>query len=516
MLSGNCHATSCTNALQEAQAKLPSANLSQLSQLLSGLVKMGVKPAASWLDSMQEQAVQCLVEQAVWAQVTEGQRQQQQQLDVDAAAAAAGSTSNAPQQGIGSAVRSSSSSRSPAGCQLHDVAQLLAALAEARHSPAPQLAAALWGATANSLAVADVAALVELLTALGELQLVPPTSWMQQYYGSTAVHLGQYRPWQLAASVAAVGKLVQAASSSSVSPSTTQQQQQEASAAEVAGSSEWVTVVLQEVQRQLPAFAARDLAALLAGLAALQLPLAASQLGGICNEAQQKLPRLNTAGLASLLTAVVTLEQQQQQQQQQQGVDAGAGDSAPTAAVLLTDDWAQSFLREVAAKLPVFPADDLAAVLLALRASGLQPSELWLKAAAAQLRSKLTLLQPSGVVSVLDALCSMGHAPDSAWVGSAMAAVELRLVELHAADLELLLRALLALHVQPSAAFLDAARWAAQQLGQQELGAQQLGVGGSEWSDGRVCEEACLALLLQLESGGAAVDAAAPVVSSFA
>jgi hypothetical protein len=42
------------NALQEAQAKLPSANLSQLSQLFSGLVKMGVKPAASWLDSMQE------------------------------------------------------------------------------------------------------------------------------------------------------------------------------------------------------------------------------------------------------------------------------------------------------------------------------------------------------------------------------------------------------------------------------------------------------------------------------
>ncbi|KAF6252112.1 hypothetical protein COO60DRAFT_558941 [Scenedesmus sp. NREL 46B-D3] len=217
--------------MQEAQAKLPSANLSQLSQLLSGLVKMGVKPAASWLDSMQQQAVQCLVEQAVRVQVSQGQQQQQQQLSRDAAAvAAAVSSSNAQQQQQQQqqapvATRSGSSSRSAAGCRLHDVAQLLAALAEARHSPAPQLAAALWGATANSLAAADVAALVELLSALGGLQLVPPASWMEQYYRSTAVHLAQYRPWQLAASVAAVGKLAQAGRSSCSQHTTLQQQQ---------------------------------------------------------------------------------------------------------------------------------------------------------------------------------------------------------------------------------------------------------------------------------------------------
>uniref|UniRef100_A0A383WE98 Uncharacterized protein n=1 Tax=Tetradesmus obliquus TaxID=3088 RepID=A0A383WE98_TETOB len=486
--------------MQEAQAKLQSAQLSQLSQLLAGLVKMGVKPAASWLACLEEQAVACLVEQAVRVQVTQGQRQQQQQLDDNAAAE--GGSSNLRRSS------SSNNSRSPAGCRLHDVAQLLAAFAEARHSPAPQLAAALWGATADSLAAADVAALVELLTALGELQLVPPGSWMQQYYCSTTSHLGQYRPWQLAASAAAVGKLVQAGRSGTSQP--TILQQQNAAAADETRAAEWVSAVLQQVQRQLPAFAARDLAALLSGLAALQLPLAASQLAAICSEAQQKLPRLNTAGLAALLTAVVNLQQQQQQQQQQ----ASGGSAA--VAELLTAEWAGAFLRETAAKLPVFPADDLAAVLLALRASGLQPSALWLQAAAAQLASKLTLLQPSGVVAVLDALHSMGHSADGSWAGSAMAALEPRLVELQAGELELLLRTLLALQVQPSAGFVDAARWAAQQLGQQGLGGQQSGSVDGESSDGEVCVEACLQLLLQLESGGGMAGQATPVASSVA
>jgi hypothetical protein len=224
-------------------------------------------------------------------------------------------------------------------------------------------------------------------------------------------------------------------------------------------------------------------------------------------EAQQKLSRLNTAGLAALLTAVVKLEQQQQQQQ-------GGAVSAP---VLLTAEWGEAFLRETAAKLPVFPADDLAAVLLALRASGLQPSALWLEAAAAQLCSKLTLLQPGCVVSVMDALQSMGRSPGSAWLGSALAALESRLVELQAAELELLLRMLLALQMQPSVGFVDAARWAAQQLGQQGVAGQQGGLVRGGLEEGRVCAEACLQLLLQLESGEqVAGQASSPVVSSIA
>jgi hypothetical protein len=65
----------------------------------------------------------------------------------------------------------------------------------------------------------------------------------------------------------------------------------------------------------------------------------------------------------------VNLHQQQQgrqgmphqQQQQQQG------------------GFMEALVREVAVKLPVFPADDLARVLLAVAAAGARPSQLWLQ-----------------------------------------------------------------------------------------------------------------------------------------
>jgi hypothetical protein len=51
-------------------------------------------------------------------------------------------------------------------------------------------------------------------------------------------------------------------------------------------------------------------------------------------------------------------------QQRQQQVQAG---------------FMEALVREVAVKLPVFPADDLARVLLAVAAAGARPSQLWLQ-----------------------------------------------------------------------------------------------------------------------------------------
>lgn len=470
----------CCPVLQEAERRLPSAGLPQLSQLLQGLVKMGVKPAASWIDSLQDQAVHCLIEQAVRCQVSQDQMQQGQQQQRDAVQLLGGSPTT------GSSSSSSytdrlGDSRSYAACQLHTIAQLLTAFAEARHSPKPQLSAALWGATASSLAAADVSSLVELLSALGELQLVPPASWMGQYYSSTAVHLqqqGRYKPWQLAESVKALGGLVKAGlqcgSSSEVHLYAQQQEQQQQHADVLAeptltagaapeglphwDCAAWVAAVVAVIHQQLTFFAARDIAALLCGLASLQLPLDAQQLQPILHEAQQKLSRLNTAGLAMLAEAAVELDKQQQQQQQ---LESAEQQQQP---VLLTADWMGAFLQEAAVKFPVFPAEDLARLLIAMsRCSVCRPSSLWFEAAAVQLHSKLTVLEPSSVIQVLTAFAAMGHMPDQQWLSSALAAVKSRAVELGISDIEHLLEYLVAVDYKPDGSFIATIQWTIQQ-----------------------------------------------------
>jgi len=312
---------------------------------------------------MEARALQCLLEQAVQQQVAaDQQRQQQQQQDVAASALPAGNSS-----------RSSSSSWKPprqgqkayrsrggvsAASPLHHVAQLLSALAEARHTPKPQLAAVLWGATGSSLQTADVSSLVELLVALGELQLVPPAAWLEQFFAasSSSTVLQHYKPWQLSGSAAALGRLAAASAAQ-------QQQSQQGGQrlADVPGCKAWVAATLATVQQHLPAFAARDLAALLSGLAALQPAVEAQQLQELLTELQSKLPRLNTAGLAATTEAAMVFHQQWRQQQQQQ----------------LSGGFIEALLREVAVKLPMFPADDLARVVLAVAASGTRPSGLW-------------------------------------------------------------------------------------------------------------------------------------------
>jgi hypothetical protein len=358
------HADSCCVCcvLQVAQQKLSAADLPQLAQLLSGLVKVGVKPTTAWLDSMEARAVQCLLEQAVRQQVTYDQQQQEQaQLPQQASSNVNKLRQQQQQQSVLGRAKLQGSDRSTAACQLHHVAQLLTALAEARHTPKPQLSVVLWSATQGSLAAADAASLVELIASLGELQLVPPVSWLQQFFsavGSTSV-LQQCRPWQLASTVAAVGSLAAASRGSQL-----QQQRQEHQLSDVVGCRAWVEASLAAVQQHLPGFAARDLSAYLSGLAALQVQVGSAQVQLLLSELQGKLPRLNPAALADVTEAVVSFSRQWQQQQGQHVSASG---------------FMQALLREVAVKLPVFPAEELARVLLAVAASDAQPSQLWLQ-----------------------------------------------------------------------------------------------------------------------------------------
>lgn len=399
---------------QVAQQKLPQADLLQLAQLLSGLVKVGVKPTTAWLDSLEARAIQCLLQHSLKQQVAADQQQYQQQqgteVSADVSSGAGSSRGDAlpwqrlpqkqPQQqqsprggGRGrsrGAGRGSTGSRSPnnrppaastSSCQLQHVAQLLIALSEAKHPPRPQLAAVLWGATAGSLASADSATLVELVTALGELQLVPPAAWLQQYFiaSSTNGVLATYRPWQLASSIAAVGRLAVAAGGS-----------QQGAVNSLDGAAVWADALLGAVQQQLPSFAARDLAALLSGLAALRLQLRSSQVQLLLSELQGKLPRLNTAGLADVAEAVLAFSTAQQQHQTEAAGRSGGQDMQMAGQqqqqqAQTTADFREALLREVAVKLPVFPADDLARVLLAVAAAPpaeARPSQLWLQVRA--------------------------------------------------------------------------------------------------------------------------------------
>jgi hypothetical protein len=332
---------------------------------------MGVKPTTAWLDDMQDRAVQCLLEQAVRLQVAADEQQQQQG---NGGSRQAGSwrphrQQQQQQQRLGTAGRSKQRTGS---WQLRDVAQLLSALAEARHAVKPQLTAALWGATAASLAAADAAALTELLVALGELQLVPPAAWIQRYYAATSAGARRavgYRPWQIAASVAALGRLA-AAGLPCCSSAPQQQQQQDG----VQDCSAWVVWMLRAADPHLQqgsgqhSFAPRDLVALLSGVAALQLQDSPARCEHILAALQGVLPRLNTAGLADAFEAVAALQQQQRQQAQVQ------------AQLVLPDGLWQALLTEVAVKLPVFPADHLARVLQCVAACpGLQPTPLWLQ-----------------------------------------------------------------------------------------------------------------------------------------
>jgi hypothetical protein len=251
----------------------------------------------------------------------------------------------------------------------------------------------MWGATAGCLAASDSGALCELIIALGELQLVPPASWLQLYFAAASNAALQYRPWQLAGTAAAVGKLAVASRAGS-----RPKQQQQQQVADQTGCKVWVGATLSAVVQQLPAFAARDLSALLSGLAALQVQVSSAQLQALLAEMQAKLPRLNTAGLAAVTEAVVDLcqqqvDQQQQQvegqQQQQQQVEGQQEDGIPTKfaqqqqqqvtppVLHVAGGFMDALLREVAVKLPVFPAEDLARVLLAVAAAGVQPSQLW-------------------------------------------------------------------------------------------------------------------------------------------
>jgi hypothetical protein len=521
--------------LQVAQQKLSTADLPQLAQLLCGLVKVGVKPTTAWLDSMESRAVQCLLEHAVREQVTYDQQQQEQaQLTQPAGSNVNKLQQQQQQQSVSGRAKVQGSNRSPAACQLHHVAQLLTALAEARHSPKPQLSAVLWSATQGSLAAADAASLVELIASLGELQLVPPDVWLQQFFAAvgSATVLQQCRPWQLAATVAAVGRLAAATRGSQP-----QQQRQQQQLSNVAGCRVWVEASLAAVQQHLPGFAARDLSALLSGLAALQVQVGAAQVQLLLSELQGKLPRLNSAGLADVTEAVVAFSRQWQQQGQQ----------------VSASGFMEALLREVAVKLPVFPAEDLARVLLAVADSDAQPSQLWLQvsrssfrgpcnvsttgmvcvsvcgcgqhmtafpevgftlhpvvvpacvcitctalhatlkmssvllfpahsvtqASAAQLSSKLTLLQPATLQAVLGALVTLGAQPDRQLLLQASAALGNRLMELSGPQLQQLLALLLSADVAPPVPWLDRADWAAQQLAQLQeasaVGAQQGG-----------------------------------------
>jgi hypothetical protein len=431
--------------LQATQAKLTAADLQQLSQILSGLVRMGVKPAAAWMNSLGDQAVQCLIEQAVRHHVVVETSQQQQQQDGERRTAAEPENFAA------------GGAADDAGGQLQAVAALLTAIAEAKHVPQPQLAAALWGATGPTLIAAGTASLVDVMTALGELQLVPPGSWMQQYFSSTVGRLEQYRPWQLAVSVAAIGNLT-AAGLTGCRQQQQQQQQQHHTAGAGVDCAGWVQAVLSVVEKRLRDFSARDLAALLGGLAALQLQLPAPQLQLLLAEAKEKLPRFNPAGLAGITQAVVQLEQQHQQY---------CGGRSSSGSLLLSEAWMGALLREAAQKLPVFAAHDLCGLLVAVQGSGFRPSSLWVEAAAAQLQSKLTVLEPGQVVSVVRAVMDLGHLPQQQWVMTALAALDGKLIELDALQMEVLLQRLVVLRARPSSMWLETATWALQQQQQQ-------------------------------------------------
>lgn len=466
---------------QAAEAKLQAAKLTQLSELLHGLVKMGVKPAASWLDNLQDQAISCLIEQAVRYQIVSDHTQQEQQhirtTDMATAAAASGGQ-HSSKPPVNSRRAMPRIDRRLVDCQLHGIAQLLTAFAEAKHSPKPQLSAALWGATASSLAVADAWALVQLLSALGELGLVPPGSWMQQYYSRTATLLqqqGQYRPWQLSESIEALGRLVQAGMDRCNS-SNMQQQGSQADLQETSTTGSdtgvsvalnccaWVSVVLLRAQQQLTSLSARDLAVLLSGLAALHLPLAPQQLDPFFAEVQQKLPRLNTAGLAMLAEAAAQLNRQQLVYSSQQVQAVAQQSSVQELPVQLTERWNKALLHETLVKLPMFPADDLARLVIALSGtSTCRPSHAWLEAAAAHLHSKLTTLAPYRMVHLLAALVAMGYVPEKQWLHTLLTTVESRAIEMNSRDMLQLLELVLALQLDLSKECVAALHWAVQQ-----------------------------------------------------
>lgn len=398
-------------AMQAAHIKMHSATCRDLAQFLCGLVKAGVKPSLNWLAGY-----------------------------MDAVAAAAPSAAGV------------------------DLVVLLTALSEARHKPSAEWGDCILQCVAPQLCKLDMQHLVDLVAAMRDMELSPSHGWLMQYYEVTANKLSGYKPWQLATSMLALGAIGTGVNAS-----------QDCAAAQAG----WVHQAVAAAMPQLASFGARDMSAFLCGLQALHARVGHQVIIALLQESLIKLPRFNGDGLSRLLGSLLLLTGKATKQQSplnSSGIHSGTASiiaSTPPAAAAaagsqvttLNSQWMEAYLREIAVKLPVFGAEELTRILVAVAQSGYTPTSVWSTAAAKQLQGKLTILGLSDLVNAVAALVQVGHVPDGMFLNDVMVAALKQ--ELRPRELYELLKLLVQLDAVPPAGWVAAVRTAVQDWQQQ-------------------------------------------------
>lgn len=487
--------------LMEAQVKLPDGGLDDLAALLGAIAALGVVPSRSWIVGLSAAALDALC--------------------AAQPAAAAAAAASRPLTRATDAATSDGERAAATGA-----VRLLGALAAARQPPEPRLAAALLAAARAEFARLSTWQLTDLLVALGELQVAPPPAWLGAYLDATAARLqvdgdcssGAYGPRELAASVAALGALQRTAALRGA-PRAWQAPEQAAAAAAAAAALEarcgaWVSAALAAASAQLPAFGARDLAALLSGLACLPPGAApgAAALAAILAETGAKLGRFDAHGLAALLEAVTALAEVQQAQRQQLQQSPALAEGEPDRAAYVDPSWLAAYFSIVSSKLPVFSGADLLCVLraLALASSGgsgalaVRLPQGWLPAALTALAGRCSVLDVRALADALDAAAALTsqHGADAeaaALAAAAAAAAASASPDDAARDPPALLRLLRRMHAFGAP---PPSRWAAAvaaSLAQQRQLVQALGDemgGGGRGDDSVGTLEECERLLL--------------------
>jgi hypothetical protein len=368
------------------------------ARCLWGLARLGVRPSAAWMAAYWSSVVPMLM--AMGLPVTT------QQPEASAAAAEEAQALVLLAEALAEARFVAASTASPPP---------FAALTSAAGTPAA-VAVALWPrALLDALAAPRLAALgapsqAALLSALARVRLAPGEAWLSAFSRATLPTAQGFSPWQAAGCVEALGDLLVVEEEEQTLGGGAgalslglaggggdgggggggggENKQQQPALLLPDGLGVWLGAALAAVEAQLPQLGARELAALLRGLARLLLRCGASAGGdgaAARRAAARALPlmlqraagggheggpdgllrRFGAGDLAGLQQAAV----QVWLRSGGGGAGGGGGGGSSSSGGPLSDAWLSAWCAEATQKLPVMSAPELVRVLDGLAAT---------------------------------------------------------------------------------------------------------------------------------------------------
>jgi hypothetical protein len=354
-----------------ATGSATAAIAADAARCLWGLARLGVRPSAAWMGAYWSAVAPMLMAMAVGGAGQGRPGAGQEAAEAQALVLLAEALAEARFVAGGSAVPPSLAAASAAG------------------TPAA-VASALWPrALLDALSPLRLAALgapaqAALLSALARVRLAPSSGWLSAFARATLPSAAAFAPWQAAGCVEALGALVvvqpqpeqqsqgagaggSALSLASGGGGGKQQHQESQMLLLPEGLGEWLAAALAAVEAQLPQLGARELAALLRGLARLlpyedsqarqaaarALPLLMQRAAG---QGDNLLRRFGAGDLAGLQQSAVAVWLR--------SGGSGGEDDGP-----LSDAWLALWCAEATQKLPVMSASELVRVLDGLAAT---------------------------------------------------------------------------------------------------------------------------------------------------